>query len=125
MEMIAKHQLSMMLCKATIFGMKTWQERAREVMRTKKLTQRTVAERMHRSQSTFACWLNGRNIPNLDDMDSLAEALGVDAAWLSYGIENRANPVVGRIMDAIHELPADETKKLADVLEALKGAVKQ
>lgn len=123
--MIAIHHQPMMLCNAIIFGMKTWQERAREVMRTKGLTQRAVAERMNRSQSTFACWLNGRNIPNLDDMDALAEALGVDAAWLAYGIEVRANPVVGRIMDAIHELPADETKKLADVLEALKGVVKQ
>ncbi|OBU84568.1 hypothetical protein MY55_21285 [Chromobacterium subtsugae] len=115
----------MMLCNARIFDMKTWQERAREVMRDKKLTQRAVADRMHRSQSTFACWLNGRNVPNLEDIDALAGALGVDAAWLAYGIEVRANPVVGRIMDAIHELPAGETQKLADVLEALKGAVKQ
>ncbi|MDE1714910.1 helix-turn-helix transcriptional regulator (plasmid) [Chromobacterium amazonense] len=109
---------------ATELSVRTWQERARQVMRAKKLTQQAVAEHMHRSQSTFACWLNGRNLPNLEDMDALAKALDVDTAWLVYGIETREDPVITRIMDMIRELPEDQAKKLADVLEALKGTAK-
>lgn len=104
--------------------MNTWQERARATMRKKELTQRDVAEKMHRAQSTLACWLNGRNKPNLDDIDQLAAALGVDAAWLAYGIESRADPITGRILDILKELPEAEGKKLADVFEALKGSLK-
>ncbi|UGA37915.1 XRE family transcriptional regulator [Chromobacterium haemolyticum] len=63
-----------------------WQDRARAMMIQKKLSQRTVAERMNRSQSTFACWLNGRNIPNLEDINQLARALEVSAPWLAYGV---------------------------------------
>lgn len=121
MHSIAIHPPCSALCNATIFFMEKWQDRARHIMRDKKLSQRAVAERMNRSQSTFACWLSGRNVPNLEDMDQLASALGVDTPWLVYGIEYREDPIVGRIVDVIKDLPAEESEKLAEVFEAIKG----
>lgn len=101
--------------------MKSWKDRTREVMLTKGLTQRVVAAHMSRSQSTLACWLNGRNTPNINDMNSLADALGVDPAWLTYGIEARENPVICRVLEALNGMRTADLEKIADILEALKA----
>ncbi|WP_110313179.1 helix-turn-helix domain-containing protein [Aquitalea magnusonii] len=125
MQMIAIHRSLSAQRNDKILCMENWQTRARRVMAEKKLTQRKVADLMSRSQSTFACWLSGRNTPNLDDIQALSNALGVSPAWLVYGVQSRENPIVGRILSVLQELPEEDAAKLADVFETLAGATKQ
>lgn len=69
-----------------------YQERIMMVMREKHLTKQSLAELSGKGKATISRYLsNGdnRTTPNLDDMESLAKALGVSAHWLCFGIGER------------------------------------
>lgn len=85
------------------------------------LTQSQVAERLSRSQSTLACWLSGRNIPNLNDIEALARVLDLEPALLAFGAPPMHGATARRILAVIERLPETEQKKLESVLSHLAG----
>lgn len=98
-----------------------WQDRARARMAELGLTQSQIAERISRSQSTLACWLSGRNIPNLNDIEALAQALEMEPAVLAYGSPAPLHEAGRRILSVLERLPEQEQEKLASVLSHLAG----
>lgn len=62
-----------------------WRDRARERMTEMHITQRALAETLDVTQGTIGHWLAGRREPDLSMISALAEALGLDVAYLAFG----------------------------------------
>lgn len=63
----------------------TWRERAKRAMKGR-ISQETLAERLGTSQPGLSHWLNDRSQPTLDDINRIADEIGVSRIWLTHGL---------------------------------------
>lgn len=67
-----------------------------------------LARQLHISRATVGDWFKGRALPRPDNLFGLADALGVEARWLSTGIGPRARLRVSQdnqaLLDVYHRL---------------------
>lgn len=56
---------------------KTWDVYIREKMKEQKIRQDDMAEAMNKTQGTIGHWLNGRRMPNFDDVAKMIDVTGV------------------------------------------------
>lgn len=72
-------------------------KRMREAIEDSHLTQREISKRLRISTDTIQRWVNGKNTPSPDNMDSICELLEVTPSWLMGGtnsIPTRAEKVL-------------------------------
>jgi transcriptional regulator with XRE-family HTH domain len=62
-----------------------WHERARKAAEKKGLSHEGLAEILGKGRSTVSGWFNGIREPKLDEIFSIADALGVTRQWLLFG----------------------------------------
>ncbi|BBE09699.1 Peptidase S24-like protein [Mycoavidus cysteinexigens] len=65
--------------------MEKWFDRAKQVMREKKVSQEHLAEEMGMSQPGLSAWLRGFREPALHDINKIADLLGISQVWLTHG----------------------------------------
>lgn len=65
--------------------MKNWNELAKAKMKTLKITQESLAERLGVTQGAVAHWLSGRREPDLQTLGRLLEALGLPPLQIGSG----------------------------------------
>lgn len=65
----------------------TWRDRARRLMRERRLTQEALAEKLGMTQGGLQHWLAGTRQPTLDQLNEIAHQLGVPAAHLICGLD--------------------------------------
>ena len=63
----------------------TWKDRAKQAMKGR-ITQTALAEKLGLTQGGLGHWLNGRNEPTLDDINRIADEIGVSRVWLTHGL---------------------------------------
>ena len=83
----------------------------RKLRRHKKLTQQQVADCLHVSTSTYGLWEQGRNEPDINRLNELADFFGVTVDYL-IGRETTTSTQEKTIEDTI--------RKLEEVTEQLK-----
>ena len=69
----------------------TWQHRAKSAMKGK-ITQEKLAEKLGITQGGLGHWLNGRNQASLDDVNRIADGIGISRAWLTHGLGYERGP---------------------------------
>lgn len=57
-----------------------------------RINQETLAERLGTSQPGLSHWLNARSQPSLDDINRIADEIGVSRVWLTHGLGFEAGP---------------------------------
>lgn len=63
----------------------TWADRARLLMRRKRITQAALAEMLEMSQGGLSKWLNGEREPSLQGLTRIAKHLGTSPRYLIFG----------------------------------------
>lgn len=103
--------------------MSTWRERFASRLAQLKgrdgLTQQQLAERVGVAQSTIAGWLHGRREPSFDQVDRLSLALGVEPAWLLFGVDE--SDEAHRLAVLIESLPEARQRIVRDLAASLAG----
>lgn len=66
--------------------MEKWWQRARNVMRDKRVTQDELAARLEVTQGGLQHWLSGSREPSLERIDQIADNLGVPGSYLTHGV---------------------------------------
>ncbi len=51
-----------------------------------RINQETLAEKLGTSQPGLSHWLNNRSQPSLDDINRIADEIGVSRVWLTHGL---------------------------------------
>jgi transcriptional regulator with XRE-family HTH domain len=64
----------------------TWQMRAKRAMKHRRLSQERLAETLGMTQGGLGHWLSDARQPSLGDINRIADAIGVSAAWLTHGL---------------------------------------
>ena len=62
--------------------MKIFGARLREVRKSKKLTQKELAEQIGIKQNSYSDWETGKNEPSLENLVKLADLFEVSLDWL-------------------------------------------
>lgn len=62
--------------------MKIFGKRLREVRKSKKLTQKELAEQIGIKRNTYSDWENGKTEPSFENLVKLADLLDVSLDWL-------------------------------------------
>lgn len=62
--------------------MKIFEKRLREVRKSKKTTQKELAEQIGISQKSYSHWENGKTEPSFENLVKLADLLDVSLDWL-------------------------------------------
>lgn len=70
----------------TLNTMENWTERAKTRMRELGITQEALAEKFDMTPAGMQKWLAGARQPALDDINRIADTLGVARTWLTHGI---------------------------------------
>lgn len=68
-------------------GMDKWQERARARMREIGLSQEKLAEQFGMTPAGIQKWLAGTRQPSFDEINLIADRIGVTRTWLTYGLD--------------------------------------
>lgn len=108
----------------------TWRSRAKSAMKGK-VSQEQLADLLGTSQPGISHWLNGRSEPSLDDINRIADAIGVSRVWLTYGLGFERGPgkelldmlLSGRLVEADLAALAVTARTLADARANHKQAV--
>ncbi len=100
----------------------TWRDRAKRAMKGR-ISQEKMAEALGTSQPGVSHWLNGRSEANLDDINRIADAIGVSRVWLTHGIGYEDGPGK-RLLDLLISgvLTANDLEALAVTANALAQA---
>lgn len=69
----------------------TWRDRAKLAMKGT-ISQEELAERIGTSQPGLSHWLNSRSQPSLDDINRIADEIGVSRVWLTHGLGYESGP---------------------------------
>lgn len=89
--------------------MEKWFDRTKRAMREKKVSQEALAEKLGRSQPGLSAWLRGFREPALDDINEIADLLGVSRVWVTHGegskyrldaLPERAQRVIERLIES-------------------------
>ena len=62
-----------------------FQRHLREALTAKQMTQAELASKIGVSKAAVSQWISGRKAPESENIQKIAEILGVRAAWLTYG----------------------------------------
>lgn len=62
--------------------MKMFEKRLREVRKSKKTTQKELAEQIGIKRNTYSDWENGKTEPSFENLVKLADLLDVSLDWL-------------------------------------------
>lgn len=62
--------------------MKIFGKRLREVRKSKKITQKELAEQIGISQKSYSHWENNKTFPSFENLVKLADLLEVSLDWL-------------------------------------------
>lgn len=71
--------------------MDTWQERARARMKEIGLSQEKLAEQFDMTPAGMQKWLAGTRQPAFEEINQIADRIGVTRTWLTYGIDPSEN----------------------------------
>jgi transcriptional regulator with XRE-family HTH domain len=82
--------------------MKTWIDRARELMSQQNLTYEDIAEKINASASSIGHYLNRRRAAPLEKIEKIAIALGVTPAYLQYGTTEEAREELKKKLSEIN-----------------------
>lgn len=75
------------------------------------------------TQQAVYKWLNGLAIPSQDKIETLAKWLGVEPAWLRYGVseeEPNYSPLDERLFELIYKLSEQQKTALLGFIMAFK-----
>lgn len=88
-----------------------------------RISQETLAERLGTSQPGLSHWLNGRSQPSLDDINRIADEIGVSRVWLTHGLGYESGPGK-RLLDVVMSdaLGDGDLEALAITAEQLAAA---
>ncbi|MBS1188928.1 MAG: Peptidase S24-like protein [Rhodocyclaceae bacterium] len=88
-----------------------------------RISQETLAERLGTSQPGLSHWLNGRSQPSLDDINRIADEIGVSRVWLTHGLGYEMGPGK-RLLDVLMSgaLGEGDLEALAITAEQLAAA---
>ncbi len=65
----------------------TWRERARARMKEIGLTQERLSEQFEMTPAAMQKWLAGTRQPSFEEINKIAECIGVTQTWLTYGLD--------------------------------------
>lgn len=69
----------------------TWQQRAKRAMKGR-ITQEQLAEKLEMTQGGVSSWLRAATQPKLEDINRIADAIGVSRVWLTHGLGYQTGP---------------------------------
>lgn len=72
-------------------NMDTWQARARARMKEIGLSQEKLAEQFEMTPAGMQKWLAGTRQPAFEEINQIADKIGVTRTWLTYGIDPSEN----------------------------------
>lgn len=67
--------------------METWRERAKARMKEIGLSQERLAEQFSMTPAGMQKWLAGSRQPTFDEINQIADRIGVTRTWLTYGLD--------------------------------------
>ncbi len=102
----------------------TFSQRFTELRKLKGLTQDTAAKVFNVSRSAIGMWEQGKRIPSIDDLESIADYFNVDISFL-LGRENTTTRLLSSdelfLIQKYRELDDDSKKFLKDYLNDLSA----
>lgn len=78
-----------------------WYERTRDILSQLNISHEGLADRIGSSRSTVSGWLSGSREPRLDEIFSIADAIGVTRQWLLFGEDGNGTQPIIRASDSI------------------------
>lgn len=89
-----------------------WRERAKQWIKSKKLTHQWIAAEMERSRATIGHWLSGHNKINLDEFFTLCDVIKADPQEILFGRSSIAKD--GASVDRTQGHRPKEALRIAD-----------
>lgn len=96
--------------------MKPWAKRLQSCMEKLNLTQELLARKLGITRGAVTHYITGRRQPPLKQFQKLAAILKVDPAWLLYGAQNEAKPILTekKSKPAKHPIPILSWEQIAE-----------
>lgn len=92
--------------------MEEWFDRAKRVMKEKRLSQEWLAERFAMTPGGMQKWLAGTRQPSIKEIEQIAKHIGTSSAWLLIGLDEDAQ------LDGIPTWAADRLSRLISATRA-------
>lgn len=110
--------------------MDTWRDRAKTRMRELGISQEKLAEQFNMTPAGMQKWLAGARQPAFEEINQIADNLGVTRTWLTYGLDpnDSTDGLTGKSRSVVRRLIQLErsghlTESLWDAIGAMAHAV--